>query len=139
MSLTYSEIENTAFDGVPRQGKFNQRWLFNLSGGYQFNESWEASFKFRYASGAPYTPFESDGSQLVSRYNTGTLPDVHSLDLRVDKKWFFETVTLITYIDVQNVYNKKNVFAYRWDRREKKEDGGGNIGILPSIGVSLEF
>jgi hypothetical protein len=139
MSLTYSEIENTAFDGVPRQGKFNQRWLFNLSGGYQFNESWEASFKFRYASGAPYTPFESDGSQLVSRYNTGTLPDVHSLDLRVDKKWFFETVTLITYIDVQNVYNKKNVFAYRWDRRDKKEDGGGNIGILPSIGVSLEF
>ena len=139
LSLTYSEIENTAFDGVPRQGKFNQKWLFNLSGGYRFDESWEASFKFRYSSGAPYTPFNPDGTQSLANYNSAKLPDAHALDVRVDKKWFFENVTLITYIDIQNIYNKKNVFAYRWDRREKKEDGGGTIGILPSIGVSLEF
>ncbi|MCA0389650.1 MAG: TonB-dependent receptor [Bacteroidetes bacterium] len=139
LSLTYSEIENTAFDGVPRQGKFNQKWLFNLSGGYRFDESWEASFKFRYSSGAPYTPFNPDGTQSLSNYNSAKLPDAHALDVRVDKKWFFESVTLITYIDIENIYNKKNVFAYRWDRREKKEDGGGTIGILPSIGVSLEF
>lgn len=139
LSLTWSQIENTALDGVARTGKYNQEWLMSLSGGYQFDESWEASFKFRYSSGAPYTPFEADGSQLVSKYNTARLPDAHALDIRVDKKWFFEKFTLITYIDVQNVYNRKNVFAYRWDRREKREDGGGNIGILPSIGVSLEF
>ncbi len=139
LSLTYSEIENTAFDGVPRQGKFNQKWLFNVSGGYRFDESWEASFKFRYSTGAPYTPFNPDGTQSLANYNSAKLPDAHALDVRVDKKWFFDSVTLITYIDIQNIYNKKNVFAYRWDRREKKEDGGGTIGILPSIGVSLEF
>ncbi len=139
LSLTWSQIENTALDGVARTGKYNQEWLLSLSGGYQFDESWEASFKFRFSSGAPYTPFESDGSQLVSKYNTARLPDAHALDIRVDKKWFFEKFTLITYIDVQNVYNRKNVFAYRWDRREQRQDGGGNIGILPSIGVSLEF
>lgn len=139
LSLTWSQIENTALDGVARTGKYNQEWLLSLSGGYQFDESWEASFKFRFSSGAPYTPFEANGSQLVSKYNTARLPDAHALDIRVDKKWFFEKFTLITYIDVQNVYNRKNVFAYRWDRREQRQDGGGNIGILPSIGVSLEF
>jgi len=139
LSLTWSQIENIALDGVARTGKYNQEWLLSVSGGYKFDESWEASFKFRFSSGAPYTPFEPDGSQLVSKYNTARLPDAHALDLRVDKKWFFEKFTLITYIDVQNVYNRKNVFAYRWDRREKREDSGGNIGVLPSIGVSLEF
>ncbi len=139
LSLTWSQIENTALDGVARTGKYNQEWLLSLSGGYQFDESWEASFKFRFSSGAPYTSFEANGSQLVSKYNTARLPDAHALDIRVDKKWFFEKFTLITYIDVQNVYNRKNVFAYRWDRREQRQDGGGNIGILPSIGVSLEF
>jgi hypothetical protein len=139
LSLTYSEIENTAVDGIARRGSFNQKWLFNLSGGYRFNESWEASFKFRYSSGAPYTPFNSDGTQTVANYNTGKLPDAHSLDFRVDKKWFFENFTLITYIDIQNIYNRSNTFAVRWDRRLKKEDFGSSIGILPSIGVSLEF
>jgi hypothetical protein len=36
----------------------------NLSGGYKFDQFWEASLKFRYATGRPYTPYEPDGSQL---------------------------------------------------------------------------
>ena len=139
LSLTYSESEFTAWDGIKRPGSYDQNWIFNLSGGYKIDKHWEVSSKFRFASGKPYTPFNSDGTQNVADYNTRRLKSLHSLDLRVDKRWFFTGWTLITYLDVQNVYNKNNLSAIRWDRREQKVDESSSIGILPSIGISAEF
>ncbi|NUM69913.1 MAG: TonB-dependent receptor [Ignavibacteriaceae bacterium] len=139
LSLTYSQADYKALDGIERSGSYDQRWIANLSGGYIFNEEWETSFKFRYASGRPYTPFNADGSQSVVNYNSQRLPDFHSLDIRVDKKWFFEKITLITYIDIQNIYGRKNISAVRWERREQREEKNESIGVLPSIGVSIEF
>ena len=106
---------------------------------YIFNEKWEAAIKFRYATGSPYTPFNSDGTQNVFDYLTNTLDDIHSLDVRVDRRWDFEGWALITYIDIQNIYNNKNVTQVRWDYKEMKLDKNQEIGILPSIGISLEF
>ncbi|MBI2418668.1 MAG: TonB-dependent receptor [Ignavibacteriales bacterium] len=139
VSLTYNKSEFTALDNKARAGAYDQTWIFNFSGGYQFNESFEAAIKFRYASGRPYTPYNNDGTQSVGNYNSERLPDLHSLDVRIDKKWFFETMTLITYIDIQNIYGRKNISAYRWNSSEKKIEANSGIGILPSIGVSLEF
>jgi len=139
LSLTYSEAEFTALDGIKRPGSYDQNWIFNLSGGYKIDKHWEVSSKFRFASGKPYTPFNSDGTQNIADYNTRRLKSLHSLDLRVDKRWFFTGWTLITYLDVQNVYNKNNLSAIRWDRREQKVDESSSIGILPSIGISAEF
>ena len=85
-ALTYSKSLFTALDNIERPGSFDQNWIFNLTGGYKFNSEWEASLKFRFASGAPYTPFNSDGTQSVNNYNTLRLPDSHSLDIRVDKR-----------------------------------------------------
>jgi hypothetical protein len=139
LSLTYSESFFTALDGVQRPGSYDQKWIFNVSAGYIFNEKWEASLKFRYATGKPYTPFNSDGSQTVAFYNSGRLPELHSLDVRIDRRWNFDNWALITYIDIQNIYNRNNISFYRWDAREKDIDRTSSIGILPSIGVSLEF
>lgn len=138
-SLTYSETKFTALDGIEREGAYNQKWLLSFSGGYKFNEKWEASLKFRYATGRPYTPFNSDGSQNVSDYNTLRLEPIHSLDLRVDRRWNFAGWTLITYIDIQNVYNQKNRNFVRWDARKQKIAENESIGLLPSIGISAEF
>ncbi len=139
LSFTYSEADYKALDGIERAGSYDQRFIANISGGYIFNEEWETSFKFRYASGRPYTPFNPDGTQSVTNYNSRRLPDFHSLDIRVDKKWFFEKITLITYIDIQNIYGRKNISAVRWERREQREERNESIGVLPSIGVSVEF
>ncbi len=139
-SLTYGSTEFTALDGVSRTGSFDQRLILNLSGGYAIDNRWEISAKFRLGTGTPYTPFLPDGTPDVSALNSGRLPLFHSLDLRVDRRWFFGGWNLITYIDVQNVYNRKNVQSYRWDYRNMRpEDGSSTIGILPSIGVSAEF
>ena len=139
LSLTYSEANFTPLDKIERAGSYDQRWIFNLSGGYLFNEEWETSLKFRYSSGKPYTPFNSDGTQNVSDYNYLRLPSNHSLDVRVDKKWFFSKWTLITYIDIQNIYNRKNISAVRWDVRKMAPENNESFGILPSIGISAVF
>lgn len=139
MSITYSEARFTPLDGISRPGAYDQRWIINLSGGYKFNEKWEASMKFRFASGSPYTPYESDGTQLVSRYLSEYYNPLHSLDIRVDRRWYFSNLTLITYVDIQNIYNNKQSNSIRWDPRTQTAEKGESIGILPSIGISLEF
>lgn len=138
-SLTYSETQFTALDKIERTGQYNQNWIFNLSGGYILEDSWIFSAKFRFASGFPFTPIYQYGTQLKSEYLTNQLPVNHSLDVRVDKIWNFDGFTLITYIDIQNIYNRKNLNGYRWDFNENKVVGQEEFGILPSIGVSIEF
>jgi len=138
-SLTLSETRFTGFDGIERPGTFDQRVLLNLSGGYQFDERWEASLRFRLATGAPYTPYNNDGSQNPSMYNSERFDVAHSLDLRVDRRWNFSGWSLIGYVDIQNVYNNPVVSSVRWDPRTGEQVFNESIGILPSIGVSAEF
>jgi len=138
-SLTFGETNFTALDGIERKGQYNQKWILSISAGYIFNQKWEASMKFRYATGSPYTPFNLDGSQNINQYLTNTLDDTHSLDIRVDRRWDFEGWALITYIDIQNIYNNKNITQVRWNYKDRKVDENEEIGILPSIGISLEF
>lgn len=138
-SITYSQAKFTGLDGIERTGQYDQRWIVSLSAGYIFNDNWEASMKFRYATGSPYTPFNFDGTQSIEKYLVSTLDASHSLDLRVDRRWNFNKWSLIAYIDIQNVYNKDNVNFVRWDYAEQKVDKESSIGILPSIGISLEF
>jgi hypothetical protein len=139
-SLTVSTTRFTARDGIERPGSYDQRVLFNISGGYRFDERWEVSARFRFGTGQPYTPFNADGSRDVARYNTERLESAHSLDLRADRRWNFARWDLVVYLDIQNVYNNKNTGAVRWNAREQKvESDESAIGILPSIGVSAEF
>lgn len=139
LSITYSESRFTAIDGIERAGSFDQKWIINLSAGYIFNNKWEASLKFRFATGNPFTPFNPDGTQSVVNFNSSRFKPVHSLDLRIDRRWDFERTALITYIDIQNIYNRKVSNTIRWDYRKGEIDDQSSIGILPSIGISLEF
>jgi hypothetical protein len=138
-SLTYSRSRFTGRDGIERDGKYDQQWLVNLSTGYIFSNNWEVALKFRFATGSPYTPYNPDGTQSVEKYLTKRLSASHSLDLRIDRRWMFEGWSMITYIDVQNVYNKKNVSNISWNYYERKSEMSSGIGILPSIGIDIEF
>ncbi len=138
-SLTYSQSKFTGLDGVERAGAYDQRFILNLTGGFIFSKKWEASLKFRFATGNPYTPYNNDGTQSVSKYNSERYNSIHSLDVRVDRRWDFENWALITYIDIQNIYNNKNSNNLRWDSRKGIAESQSSIGLLPSIGVSVEF
>ena len=100
--------------------------------------------KFRVASGLPTTPFIESGpntGQLdFTRYNAGPrLPTFHSLDVRIDRRWSFRGWQLDLYLDVQNVYGRENVSQIVWNPRIGAPEPNESLGILPSIGVNIEF
>jgi hypothetical protein len=140
LSLTVSEARFTALDGQERPGSFDQRVLASFSGGYKFDEVWEASGRIRFATGRPYTPFNPDGSQDVDRYNAERFPSEAYVDVRVDRRWNFDAWDLVVYLDIQNITNNTSNGQVSWNAREQRvEFNEGGIGILPSIGVSAEF
>ncbi|MCB0714298.1 MAG: TonB-dependent receptor [Ignavibacteriae bacterium] len=143
-SLSINKGTFTAIDGVERPSNFDQRVIFNVSGGWKISDTWELGTKFRFATGRPYTPVDSTGDptfgyQVVDQYNTLRLDPTHQLDLRVDKRWPFSGWNLITYIDIQNIYNSKSPTPPRWNSRTRVGEVSDPIGILPSIGVSAEW
>jgi hypothetical protein len=139
LAISYNQSKFRALDGVERPSSYDQRWIVNLGGGYLLNNRWELAGKFRLATGRPYTPYEPDGSQLPSRYNSARVDPNHSLDLRIDRRWYFADWVLTAYVDVQNVYNNKSNQPPRWNEREGRPETPEAIGILPSIGLSVEF
>ena len=91
-----------------------------MTAGKKFKRNIELGLKFRYSGGAPYTPIDLATSSNVAIWNINQqgvlnynelnsvrLNDVHGLDLRLDKKWYFKKWSLNAYIDVENLYNFK--------------------------------
>lgn len=139
-SFTLSESRFTSIEGKERFGSYDSRIISNLSVGYRFNPKWELSTKFRIATGVPTTPFLPTGQLDFSRYNEGErLPLFHGLDVRVDRRWQWNKLTLITYIDIQNIYGRKNISGVRWNPRTQSPEFNEALGVLPTIGVSAEF
>jgi len=140
LNLSIYESKYKALDGIERTSNFDNRYLFTITGGYKFGDGWQAGSKFRFAGGRPYTPINpSDGTMLVSEYNTARLPDYTRLDIRLDKIWNFRKWTLVTYIDIQDILNKKNVTAFEWNKYTKMIEEDESIGLLPSIGINIMF
>jgi hypothetical protein len=143
-SVALSRSQFQSFDGVTRAGAYDGRVIGNLLIGWRLNRAWEVSGKFRVASGLPTTPFITSGpnaGQLdFTRYNTGPrLPTFHSLDVRIDRRWSFRGWQLDLYLDVQNVYGRENVSQVVWNPRIGGPEPNESLGILPSIGVNIEF
>lgn len=138
-SLSYNVSRFRALDEVVRPNSFDQRWIINLGGGYVLDEKWEFAMKFRLATGRPYTPYNSDGTQFLSEYNTARIPVNHSLDVRIDRRWTFSKWTLVAYVDIQNIYNRKAKDVPTYNERTGQIEENSSIGILPSIGISAEF
>ncbi len=144
MSLTVGRSEFVGLDGVERPGAFDARVIGNLLVGWRPNPSWELAGKFRVSSGLPATPFITTGASAgqldFTRYNADRrLPTFHALDLRADRRWSWRGVQLATYVDVQNVYGRKNVSQRVWNERRQRVEEDETLGVLPSVGVMLEF
>jgi len=145
--LASVSVARTSFDGadgVARPGSFDTRAIGNAVLGWRPNAKWELSGKFRIASGLPTTPFITTGAdagrQDFSQWNEGErLPVFHALDVRVDRRWSLRSVQLVGYLDIQNVYGRENVSGLQWDQRERTVLRNTSIGLLPSIGFSIDF
>lgn len=94
---------------------WDSRHIINLTGGRRFKSNWELGLRWRFQSGLPYTPFDINSDLVLNWDRTGrALPDVrtlntlrrgsfNTLDLRIDKLWYFKKWTLNLYLDLQNL------------------------------------
>ena len=139
LSVSLSEASFTALDGISRPGSNDQRWKVSLSAGYIYNEEWEFNATFRYSTGRPYTPFTDGWSRSGTSYNSVRTGANHSLDIRVNRRWVMTSWVLHTYVDIQNVYNKKPSEPPYWDQQTNQITEQKMLGIIPSIGITAEF
>ena len=93
--------------------------FLSLIFGKKFKRGYELGVKYRFAGGAPYTPYDLEASQLsyltlgtgvldYNQINSQRLPFFNQLDIRIDKKINFKKSTLDVFLDIQNVTNAKS-------------------------------
>lgn len=115
-TLVRSEFQDKNGDYAPSAWDNGQ--IVTLTAGKKFKKDWEIGARFRFLGGAPYTPFDENlsanrvnwdlrgvGILDYDRLNTERSGSVNQLDLRIDKRWYFEKWSLNAYFDIQNVYN----------------------------------
>ncbi|MBN1198399.1 MAG: TonB-dependent receptor plug domain-containing protein, partial [Bacteroidales bacterium] len=120
LSYTFVRSEFTNVFGQYIPSAWDNRNLFNITVGRKFKFNWEIGAKWRFAGGAPYTPYDYNKSSLVaawdaqgrgyldySQFNTLRLSSFNQLDLRIDKGFYFKKWSLMFYIDIQNLLNFK--------------------------------
>ena len=133
-------------DDIWRDRVFDNRYLFNIEGGYKPNAQWEFSMRWIWAGGAPYTPLDIKASRQAqrevldrNRINEKRYPDYHSMNIRFDRRFHFTRTNLVFYLSVWNVYNRKNIAAYYWNFEEQKQDELEQWRMLPIFGLEYEF
>jgi hypothetical protein len=171
LAYTYvrSEFKDKNGDYIPTS--WDNQHILTITSTMKFNKNWSAGLKWRYAGGLPYTPYNLELSSRVNawdvqgqayldknRINSERLGDFHQLDIRVDKKFFFDKWSLMLYLDIQNLYNFKSKQP-DYIVREKDADGNfitqtdiNNVTryqlksipsesgtVLPTIGIMIEF
>jgi len=141
---SYSTVKYKALDGVLRYGDFDFRHLANAVVTYRFSTGWDVSLKWRLTGGQPYTPLDMKASVQrdwtyydLTKINTIRYPAYHRLDLRVEKRFVFRKWTLDAYLDVQNLYNRKNVYYKFWN--DGAEHTVYYLPIIPFIGLQAGF
>ena len=114
-SYTYVRSLFSGRDGVLRPSAWDNRHLFSGLLGRKFKRGIEIGLKYRFAGGAPYTPFDlaasqrnfltlSEGVLDFSRLNTLRLKPLNQFDFRIDKKWNARRFTFDLFLDVQNAF-----------------------------------
>jgi hypothetical protein len=154
--VSYSWSRSDRTDLV--NGTFRDDWdtphVVTLLAGFRPGKGFELSGRWRYLSGRPQTPFTSrfevapDGSVtpgsdywvgFEGAHNGDRLSAYHRLDLRVDHRAQLGRYYLVTFLDVENVYNRDNILNQRYSHEAAEPEAVYQWQLLPVLGVSLEF
>ncbi len=146
---------------------WDNRFILNMSGTYNFPKHWSLGAKVSCIGGSPYTPYDVKKSSLVeawnvqgrayydySRYNQERLPVFGQLDVRVDKTFYLKKCMLGFYLDIQNITASKlrqpdalmstgqieNPSAPLSEQRYVMKSIRQESGtLLPTLGITFEY
>jgi hypothetical protein len=148
-TLTFTELvilqAPPGFPYTRRPSDYDQRHNLVALLSYVLPKHWRIGGRFRVVSGLPYTPVVGSialpgGHQpIFGLRNAERLPVSHQLDLRVDKQWIRDRVSVTAYVDVQNVYNRVNPELVLYAADFRSEAGYVGLPIFPSLGVRLDW
>lgn len=150
--------------GVESTFRFDQTHNVNIVLNYRVNSWFEVGARFNYASNFPFTEpvgitprivsdtlvvnpltnqviFNLDYGDDANRFATRR-PAYHRLDIRLSANTRFWKADWSFYLDVINVYNRKNVLTYSYSigtDLQVKQKTVGMFPILPTLGVNARF
>jgi hypothetical protein len=148
LSATYFRCRYKDLLGLTHNRVYDNRYILNMCIGYKPSRSWEFSAKWTVFGGGAYTPIDVEASTRwdrwildYSRILQSRYPAYNSLDLRVDKRFYFKGSSLTLFIDIWNVLNSKNVLYYWYTRwwEDYPIKASYQMGILPIFGIKFEF
>lgn len=167
-SLTFFKSEfKDGEQGSYVPSAWDNRFILNMSGTYNFPKHWSLGAKVSCIGGSPYTPYDVEKSSLVeawnvqgrayydySRYNQERLPVFGQLDVRVDKTFYLKKCMLGFYLDIQNITASKlrqpdalmstgqieNPSAPLSEQRYVMKSIRQESGtLLPTLGITFEY
>jgi len=167
LTLVRSEFTDKNGDYVP--SSWDNRFILSLTAGKKFAKNWEFGTRIRVLGGPPFTPVDEETSALIpvwdvngrgvpdyDRLNEERAPTSYQIDVRLDKKYFFDKWALNVYLDIENITNAvveldPFVDVVRDENNQpvvNPDDPSRYLlttipntsgTILPSIGVVIEF
>ncbi len=149
---TASVFEATykGYDGVVRNSRFNNNYVFNLLAGYEVIVKNLNAFLFDiktvYAGGQRYVPIDAVASAAANeavydwvhafekRYN-----DYFRLNARAGFRYNGKKTNQEFAIELQNLTNHKNIFMENWNNSKKEVVISYQMGLLPMASYRICF
>jgi len=127
-------------------GKLRGKWWYKVLNWTPFvpGDETEVSFRWRYTGGRPYTPmtyhrewrkWTLDEDQPI---NSARVPPYRRLDVSIVRRWFAKGWSIVSYWEVDNILNRKNIWDYQY-RKDGTRKEIYQFGRMVVGGVALEF
>jgi hypothetical protein len=103
----------------------------------------ELSAKWRYLGGRPYTKrqFSDRHDRWIAGHslNSERYPAYHRLDVRYERRYGFGFLHLIYYFDIQNVYDRDNIWMYLYSDSQERTVAVTQLPFFPVGGIIIGF
>ena len=141
-------------DGILRNTAFNNNYVINFLFGKEWKwgknsqNAWTFDTKFTSSGGKPYTPIDVEGSQEAGeeiRYNELAFSERYDNYFRWDVKFGVRlnskkrNISHQFFVDLQNVTNRKNEFAWRYNELTNEVNLIEQIGFFPDVLYRVNF
>ncbi len=155
--FNYSNSDvHDVIDGIKVPRNLDQPHTVNLDYNYRPGQNWSFNLSWHYHSGWPYTQETIKFTQYESGYlwdysydmlNRGRYPSYHRMDARVCRYFKTNLGRLSTFLEVRNLYNRKNVREYDYEVAEIRPPYTYSLTreaeywmlLIPSFGISMDF
>jgi TonB family protein len=125
----------------------DQTHILSIALSWQLPDDWELGAALRYVTGVPETfavggVVDTDTSRHIRNdgpHQGARLPPFFQVDLRVDKRFTFDSWALALFLDVQNATNQTNFEFFQYNYDFTQVQGFPGLPIIPVFGLEASF